>query len=103
MISGGRGRIREAPGLDVHPNILGGTSRGSVIRQGLQGGGGGAITGVVSTEPRPGIVVVGTEPRRACVIALTTESRFAAKSAAAERRAALRVSMLSEVIVAIAS
>ena len=58
----------------------------------VRGGGGGAITGVVSTEPR-----------RACVIALTTESRFAAKSAAAERRAALRVSMLSEVIVAIAS
>ena len=69
----------------------------------VRGGGGGAITGVVSTEPRPGIVVVGTEPRQACVIALTTESRFAAKSAAAERRAALRVSMLSEVIVAIAS
>ena len=58
----------------------------------VRGGGGGAITGVVSTEPC-----------RACVIALTTESRFAAKSAAAKRRAALRVSMLSEVIVAIAS
>jgi hypothetical protein len=36
MISGGRGRIREAPGLDVRPNILGGTSRGRVICQGLQ-------------------------------------------------------------------
>ena len=27
---------REAPGLNVRPNILGGNIRGSVIRQGLQ-------------------------------------------------------------------
>jgi hypothetical protein len=58
----------------------------------VRGGGGGAVTGVVLTETR-----------RACVIALTTESRFAANSEAAERRAALRVSMLSEVVVAIAA
>ena len=56
---------------------------------------------MLSTESRTGTVGVFTEPRRACVIALTTESRFAANSAAAERGAALSVSILSEVIVLI--
>ena len=58
----------------------------------VRGGGGGAGNGVELTERR-----------QACVIASTTESRFAVNSAAAVRRAALRVSMLSEVIEAMAS